>query len=190
MPAESASDEIARLMAEGLEHYGQDRVEQAVACWRAVLRLEPDHGEACDYLRSAGYEPAAQPKQATSQGLLLEAVELCRQGQAEQALELLESLPPVHARDLHVQGYVELIRSHLYDQILEHLDDGKRVPVMKLGPGELMRFNLPANAGFVLSMVDGMTSVNDLVALSGMDPFEVVHTLHRLLEAGIVGEGA
>jgi hypothetical protein len=45
---------------------------------------------------------------------------------------------------------------------------------------------LPANAGFVLSMVDGSTSVNEILALSGMDPFEAVRVVNKLLEVGIV----
>jgi hypothetical protein len=49
-----------------------------------------------------------------------------------------------------------------------------------------MRFNLPANAGFVLSMVDGRTSVNEILALSGMDPFDAVRVVSKLLGAGIV----
>ena len=57
---------------------------------------------------------------------------------------------------------------------------------LKITPEEIMRYNLPANAGFVLSMVDGNTSVNEILALSGMDPFDAVRVVNRLLEAGIV----
>jgi hypothetical protein len=57
---------------------------------------------------------------------------------------------------------------------------------LKITPEEIMKFNLPANAGFVLSMVDGNTSVNEILALSGMDPFEAIRMVNNLLEAGIV----
>jgi hypothetical protein len=35
-------------------------------------------------------------------------------------------------------------------------------------------------------MVDGTTSVADLISVSGMDAFEALHTLSSLMEAGIV----
>jgi hypothetical protein len=60
------------------------------------------------------------------------------------------------------------------------------VPRLRLGSQEILRFNLPADAGFLLSMVDGATPAADLVALSGMDPFDALRALQRLLEAGIL----
>jgi hypothetical protein len=35
-------------------------------------------------------------------------------------------------------------------------------------------------------MVDGHTSVNEILALSGMDPFDAVRVVGKLLDAGIV----
>ena len=59
--------------------------------------------------------------------------------------------------------------------------------LVEMAAEDLMKFNLPSGAGFLLSRIDGLTPVEDLVAVSGMDPFEAVHTLGRLLEADIVG---
>jgi len=47
---------ISRLMEEGLRHYGEGQVDQAAGCWQEVLRLEPDHPEAQDYLQTAGFD--------------------------------------------------------------------------------------------------------------------------------------
>jgi hypothetical protein len=63
---------------------------------------------------------------------------------------------------------------------------GAGVMRVRLGPQEILRFNLPPNAGFVLSMIDGHTSADELVALAAMDPFETLHTLGKLMDAGIV----
>lgn len=190
MSSDSSARTIERLMAEGLDAYGSDRVERAVECWRTVLRLDPGHEDARDFLRSAGFDdgPAERPMGGAPpvDALVLEALELFREGAPEAALELIESLQKGRDVDLRVQGYVALIRSHLHERYLERLRGGDAVPRLAVGPDELLRFNLPSNAGFVLSMLDGATSVNDLVALSGMDPFDVLHTLHRLGEAGIV----
>jgi hypothetical protein len=85
-----------------------------------------------------------------------------------------------------IQGYFELVRSHLFKYFRERVADASRVLKIKITPEEVMRFNLPANAGFVLSMVDGSTSVNEILTLSGMDPFEAVRVVNKLLDVGIV----
>jgi hypothetical protein len=60
------------------------------------------------------------------------------------------------------------------------------VPHVLLGPDRILRFDLPPSAGFVLSMIDGNTAVEDLVPLTGMDPFDALATLGRLQDAGII----
>ena len=58
---------------------------------------------------------------------------------------------------------------------------------VKASTDAITKFNLPSDAGFLLSLVDGSTSVADLVSLSGMDAFEALRTFRGLLETGIVG---
>ena len=50
----------------------------------------------------------------------------------------------------------------------------------------MLKYNLPAAAGFLLSAIDGRISVDELIAVSGMDPFEALRALANLLDAGIV----
>lgn len=50
------TDPIARLLQQGLDHYGRNEVAEAVECWQRVLELQPDHPVARDYLDSAGAE--------------------------------------------------------------------------------------------------------------------------------------
>jgi tetratricopeptide (TPR) repeat protein len=187
---ESKEALIARLMEEGLHHYGEGRMDQAAGCWREVLRLEPGHPEAEDYLRTAGFDDSEiELSLASGEGdasLLADALELFRKGEVQESLELFETLARENPRRMEIQGYFELVRSHLYKYFHERVADPSRVLKVKIAPEEMMRFNLPANAGFVLSMVDGRTSVNEILALSGMDPFDAVRVVSKLLEAGIV----
>src|SRR5690606_27707131 len=55
-PNNMPTDPIARLLQQGLDHYGRNEVSEAVRCWQQVLELEPDHPVARDYLESAGAE--------------------------------------------------------------------------------------------------------------------------------------
>ncbi len=187
---ESKEAMVSRLMEEGLHHYGEGRMDQAAGCWREVLRLEPGHPQAEDYLRTAGFDDGeVELSLASGEGdasLLADALELFRKGEVQESLELFETLANENPRRMEIQGYFELVRSHLYKYYHEQVTDPSRVLKVKIAPEEMMRFNLPANAGFVLSMVDGRTSVNEILALSGMDPFDAVRVVGKLLEAGIV----
>lgn len=191
--AETAEQKIARLMAEGLDAYGQDRPERAVACWREVLALNPEHQVARDYLEAAGWDNAGKatsleevpeldlgPPVAT---LVSDALARLAAGQAAEAVELLEAAAP---DDLESQATLDLLRSHLYERYRNQTGHGAGVPGVRLGPDEILRFNLPPNAGFLLSMVDGNTNADDLVTLSGMDPFDALHVLVKLVDAGII----
>jgi hypothetical protein len=177
-------------MEEGLRHYGEGRTAEAALCWREVLDLEPGHPGARDYLRSAGFEGGEIGPSGSAGGeheaLLAEALALFRRGETQESLEMFETLARENPRRLETEGYLELVRSHLYLRYRERFRDASSVLRVKVTPQEMMRFNLPANAGFVLSMIDGRTSVSEILALSGMDPFDAVRVVHKLLDAGIV----
>ena len=189
--AESKEQKIARLMAEGLDHYGQDAIEAAVACWRAVLGLDPRHEVARDYLEVAGYSaanaaPSGNAAKDVSAAFLREALALVEGGSDGEALDLLENATRDSPGLLDAQAALELVRASLYQRHRTRTHGGSGVLRVKLGPQEILRFNLPPNAGFVLSMIDGHTSADELVALTSMDPFDALHTIGKLMDAGIV----
>jgi tetratricopeptide (TPR) repeat protein len=185
--SESREQKIARLMAEGLDHYGQDLIAEAVQCWRSVLDLDPQHQVALDYLDAAGYTGEAAPAAATAGPSMADTAQAhLDSGEWLEALEALNAHTEKCPEDLDAHARLELLRSHLHATNRLRVGDGAGIPRVALGPDQVLRFNLPANAGFVLSMIDGHTSVSDLVALTGMDPFDALHVFTRLLDAGIV----
>ena len=183
--SESVAERIARLLAEGLELFGEDRIEQAVLRWREVLTLDSAHQQARDFLESAGF---AVPSEAAGAARALGAQALAQAGagEAEDALPVLRSAADAAPDDLELQAALELVRAHLYARYQERTRQGAGRPRVRVGAGELLRFNLPPDAGFVLSLVDGHTRVEELITVSGMDPFDVLHLLGRLETAGIV----
>jgi hypothetical protein len=118
--------------------------------------------------------------------LPIEAADLVRQGRLAEALELLESMEERIAQSPHALGLVELLRARLFEHYRAAYVEGRGAPRLAVGTQELLRYNLPAGAGFLVSMLDGQTPVADLIALSGADPFATLRTLHRLVEARIV----
>ncbi len=189
----SKKRKIQDLLQEGLDHYGEGRTAEAERCWSEVLFLDPDNAEAREYLESARDEDMPAPKHPVIHGdelgdLVQDAQRMLRDGHLEAALELFETVARRDPDRLEVQGYVEMVRSKLLARYRDQLGDLDARPTVLLGRDEVLKYNLPATAGFLLSLVDGNTSVNDLVSLSGLDTFEALRVLAGLLDSGIVGK--
>jgi len=203
-------DKIRALMTEGLNQYALGDVDRAVDCWRQVLAIESDHAEALDYLRAAGFEPGGEPvsepmepeletapgdPEPTSRDpepepvrnpLLDEALKCFRSGDLKGAVDLLEQHTEEAPENLQAQAYLDLARSKLVGAYRKQVGDLSAVPTVRIPPEEIMKYNLPARAGFVLSLVDGATSTGELLTLSGMDPFDTLRVLTHLIDADIV----
>jgi hypothetical protein len=180
--AESTRERTARLLAEGLELFGRDRVQEAVTRWREVLALDPANREARDYLESAGIKaPPAAERQAVAQGL-----ECAARGELQRALALLAPASERATEDLEAQAAYDLVRAQLYTKYRTRIGDGGGRPRLKVAADQLLEHDLPPQAGFLLSMLDGRTPIGELMNLSGLDGFELLHLLARLEKAGIV----
>jgi tetratricopeptide (TPR) repeat protein len=180
--AEGPRERTARLLAEGLELFGHDRIDEAIARWREVLALDPNHREARDYLESAG----ATVSSGDGRALAAQALALVEQGDAEKALAMLRAATARTPQDLETQAAFDLLRAHLFAQDHALIGGGNGRPRLKVGREKLMSFDLPPEAGFLLSMLDGRTRIEELLTVSGLDAFEALHLLVRLRGAGIV----
>lgn len=204
---DAQTDKVAQWMAEGLALFATGDRAGAAACWKKVLEVEPDHQVARDYLGTIGGGEVA-PGPTTTEEIVEhgvvdaaeanlggdlageireEAMDLAQGGMIDEAYDLMTSTISEGPSDPDSLALLELLRMHLHEDVLRRLGSSASVPVVEMSPEDLMKFNLPAGAGFLISRIDGATSVDDLVAVSGMDPFETMHTLGRLLDAGIVG---
>lgn len=195
---------VEALLRRGLRHYGAGEVDEALRCWREVLAVDPGHPEARDFLaaavpaagRPAGPDPdpgpsaEAAPAADPMAALVADAQRLFEDDELEASLDLFEAIARRDPVRLDVQGWIEHVRSRLVKRYRERLGDGSSPLRPGVAAGDVMRFNLPAHAGFLLSLMDGETTVGDLVSLSGMDPFEALRALHGMLEAGIVRAGS
>jgi hypothetical protein len=83
--------------------------------------------------------------------------------------------------DLAVRGYVELLRNTIVRDFLNHPRGMQAVP--KLSSDFLSnfdRFNLNAQEGYLVSLIDGRLDVQKLVILSPFDPFNTLFILAKL----------
>ncbi len=182
---------VASLLQQGLESYGTGDIAQAFLHWREVLDLDPGNEEALDYMRDADRrtKPRGEPRVRSGASLLDEARRLLRAQDEQAALELLSSVPSSSgsAGGLECEAMAELMRARLFQRYRAELGELDQVPrLVEEAATDLRSRNLPPSAGFLLAMIDGRTPLRDLISVSGMDRFEALRSLHRMVEAGIV----
>ncbi len=86
-----------------------------------------------------------------------------------------------YPNDLSLRGYVEIVRNSIVREFLEHPRGMQAVP--KLSAEFLTnfdRFNLSAQEGFLVSLIDGRMDISKLMILSPFDPFTTLFNLAKL----------
>lgn len=86
-----------------------------------------------------------------------------------------------YPNDLSLRGYVEIVRNAIVREFLEHPKGMQSVP--KLSAEFLTnfdRFNLSAQEGFLVSLIDGRMDISKLMILSPFDPFTTLFNLAKL----------
>ena len=187
--AQANEGNVAKLLQQGLELYGTGEVARAFMLWNEALELDPGNEEALDYIRDADRRsrPRADHGDAPSASIVWDARRIAQGENEEAALELLVSAPD--SGTLECESMIELLRAKLFRKYQNALGDLEQIPRVKEDAAELQGRNLPPSAGFLLSMVDGMTSLSDLVTVSGVDRFEALRSLHRMRKVGILEWG-
>lgn len=83
--------------------------------------------------------------------------------------------------DLSLRGYIEILRNTIVRDFLAHPKGLQAVPRLS---AEFMsnfdRFNLNAQEGYLVSLIDGRLDVQKLLILSPFDPFNTIFSLARL----------
>jgi tetratricopeptide (TPR) repeat protein len=132
------------------------------------------------------FEPDGSEDAEAPDTLLQGALEAYRAGQLEDAwLELDQAAQKAPDR-LDLRAYRELIRNRLMDQWARAIGDQGRSLQLKLGMDELLLRDLQPDEGFLVSQIDGMLTIENLLSLSSLDRFRTLEILARLIRDGIV----
>lgn len=86
-----------------------------------------------------------------------------------------------YPNDLALRGYVEIVRNAIVREFLEHPKGMQAVP--KLSAEFLTnfdRFNLSAQEGYLVSLIDGRMDLSKLLILSPFDSFATLFNLAKL----------
>jgi hypothetical protein len=83
--------------------------------------------------------------------------------------------------------YAEACRGMLARAYLSHLGKRSDVPRIVMGGAQLRATQLDRWAAFVMSRVDGESSIDDIVDISGMVELDTLRILYELVQQGVVG---
>ena len=87
----------------------------------------------------------------------------------------------VYPNDLSLRGYVEIVRNTIVRDFLSHPRGLQAVPKLSaVFLSNFERFNLNAQEGYLVSLIDGRLDVQKLMILSPFDPFTTIFILAKL----------
>lgn len=102
------------------------------------------------------------------------------------ALLIAEGLLEVRPDDHDALHVVEVCRTKLRAIYTGRLGSLEQVPVMAITVSELRWLSLDNRSGFILSLVDGVASLEDIMDIASMPQLEVLRTLYNLTTQQVI----
>jgi hypothetical protein len=105
------------------------------------------------------------------------------------ALEIAERLLSADARDADASRYADSCREVLLHMLAARVGNLDRVVTTVVAPDQIRWLSLDHRAGFLLSLVDGMSTAEELLDISGMTRLDALRILSHLLDERVVAFG-
>jgi len=102
------------------------------------------------------------------------------------ALAVAERLVQLDRNDREARQVALRCREELREHYSRRLGPLDQVPSTVVTPSEIRWLSLDNRAGFVLSLIDGSSTIEDIVDVSSMPSLEVLRTLHNLLTQKVI----
>jgi hypothetical protein len=168
------------LIIEGEEDEGDERSgEQLLASWAARTTQPPSHDPFDDGLDRLTPRPS---------GLLLEdrMVELFSAGEFESALGLATEILRTNPGAEIARDYADSCRSEIRASLVGRLMSVHHIPRLAVPIHAIPRVTLDHRTGFLLSRIDGWSTLEDVLNISGMDSIDALRILCHLLDEGLI----
>jgi hypothetical protein len=133
----------------------------------------------------AGREKAAPPPVSARAGVR-ELEECYAVGDYSRALQIAEQMLARSPDDLAARRYAQNCRDVLTQMFAARIGPLDQVITVMVSPEEVQWLSLDHRAGFLLSLVDGMSTVDEILDISGMTRLDALKILHDLTEQQVV----
>jgi hypothetical protein len=135
--------------------------------------------------RNAGSPPPSAPASSTRLGVQ-ELEECYAVGDYSRALQIAEQLLARSPDDLAARRYAQNCRDVLTQMFAARIGPLDQVISVVVSPEEVQWLSLDHRAGFLLSLVDGQSTVDEILDISGMTRLDALKILHDLAEQQVV----
>lgn len=159
---------------------------EAQGAARAPRRSETERAPAAVAKADKGVHSRATEPQLSAQGPREQMQHRFDQGDFGGALVLAEGLLEENPKDWMARQYADSCVETLRQMYQSRLGDGSRVLRLAVPPDQLRSLNLDHRAGFLLSCIDGYSSIDEILDVSGMQTLEALRLLYELVQEGIV----
>jgi tetratricopeptide (TPR) repeat protein len=174
-------DYINKCLDEGLVFYGLGDFKKAVEKWREILKIAPDNAQARDYILSAGFPIEEEENK------LNEIKKLINEKKFEESYELAKLLCHEKPEDEEAKKLFNISRESLMEKFTRIFKNTGVIPFLKIEMTELMNYSLTQEDGFIISLIDGKSTLQEVIDASGLNDFDCKRILSRLLELKIIG---
>jgi hypothetical protein len=103
-------------------------------------------------------------------------------GAALRAEALLERRPDFAA----ARRYLDAARDALVQMYIGRLGSGSQVLRVAMRPDEIQGLSLDHRSGFLISLIDGVATLDEILDMSGMPPLDALRLLYEMREQGVV----
>jgi hypothetical protein len=148
--------------------------------------LQPIVDEAPEAPRPRRRTSKAPARASAAGDRLAQVHERLELGDYSGALAAAEAIAKSGRHDPEVDRTIQECRRVLVGMYESRIGSFDRVPEVVVSSHELVWRNLDPTTGFVLSRIDGMSTFEDIVDVSGLPRFETCRILNQLLQDGII----
>ncbi len=133
--------------------------------------------------------PLAAPAKAAASGVANPIVEMQERfalGDYSGALVMAESMLDENPTHTEAREYAESCRSVLQQMYTARIGPLDRVPVVDIASDQLRWLSIDHRTGFILSLVDGISSLEMILDVCGMPPLDALRMLFELVQQRII----
>lgn len=102
------------------------------------------------------------------------------------ALVIAESILEVDAEDAEAARYAESCRNVLTQMYAARMGSLEQIVTVSIPADQIRWLSLDHRAGFLLSLVDGVSTVEEILDISGMTRLEALRIMYTLLEQRVI----
>lgn len=146
----------------------------------------PDSNDALDLVTRNPASSIVPPEPPGSPDPLAELRERYALGDFSGALAIAEGILSSDPNDVDAQRYAESCRDVLRQMYAARLGPLDQVPVVAIPSEQLRWLTLDHRSGFLLSHVDGVSTLEEILDVSGMNPLEAMRIIYDLLQQKVI----